>query len=92
MSNQMGDEMDVCIEMEGDDELDELMESFSNQKIGSKVEDLYEMYGENCLCNLEYDILEEMYAEIFGEEPGFNMTKSDVIYCIQEYYGDDELQ
>ena len=46
----------------------------------------YSEYGEKCLYNLSYGELDEIYVDIYGEDPDFSMNKMDVIKCLVEYY------
>ena len=58
----------------------------SNEDIYKKY---YQEFGENCLYNLSIEELDEIYVDIYGEEPAFNLNKMDIIKCISEYYDND---
>ena len=76
---------DMDTNMEVDDDIDGLTDQFNNQSLKSEtiVEHYYKIYGDY---TFSYDILEIMYYHIYGEETAFNMTKKDIINCINEYY------
>tara|TARA_Y100000389_G_C17469360_1_gene528844 strand:- start:2849 stop:3118 length:270 start_codon:yes stop_codon:yes gene_type:complete len=54
----------------------------------SRYDNYKDIYGENCLYNLTYDEVSEIYLEVFGEDPDLSLDKSDMIRCIDSYYTD----
>ena len=52
----------------------------------SRYDNYKDIYGENCLDKLSYDEVEDIYIDVFGEDPDPTMNKHDMIRCIERYY------
>ena len=68
---------------------DDTCENDSDEGDISLYKQYHREFGENCLYNLSYEELDEIYSDVYGEEPAFNMNKIDIIKCIEEYYNED---